>query len=73
MIDYPTRVLGATLALGDNPDSIQLDVRDGSLVLVLDHISVVLNAAGQDAIDKLATVTAEAAAVNWSRNLREVA
>jgi hypothetical protein len=73
VIDNPTRVLMATIALSDDPDSIELDVRDGNLVLVLDQITIVLNSSGQNAIDKLATATAKAAAVNRSRALRQVA
>jgi hypothetical protein len=69
----PTCLVNASFALGGNPDAITLDVRDGDLVLVLGQLAIVLNVSGQDAIDKLATATAEAAAVNRSRSLRQVA
>lgn len=73
MIDNPTRLLNASIVLGDDPDAITLDVRDGNLVLVLGSVAVVLNLAGQDALDKLAVVTAQAVAVNRARSLRVVA
>jgi hypothetical protein len=70
----PTRVLGATLALGDNPDDVQLDARNGHLTIVLgSDAAIVLDLADQETLEKLATVAAEACAVKRSRSLRQVA
>jgi galactokinase len=71
--DNPTRILGQTLALGDNPDDIQYDVRDGYAFIVLGNVAISLGMSSQAAIDKLATVTAQAAADNRASSLREVA
>lgn len=69
-----TRVLGTTIALGGTPDELTLDTRDGHLTIVLgSDAALVLDLAGQDAIDRLAVVAAEAAAVNRSRSLKQVA
>ncbi|HLT09646.1 MAG TPA: hypothetical protein VK028_02415 [Micromonosporaceae bacterium] len=65
-----TRVAGTTVLLGEDPDAVELDVRDGNLVIHLaTGVSIVADFADQDTLDKLATVTAEAAAVNRHRTL----
>ncbi|OUD03367.1 hypothetical protein [Streptomyces swartbergensis] len=73
MSDNPTRVLNALLALSDNPDDIRLDEQDGRTFIVLGSISIVVSTSSQAAIDKLATVAAQAAADSRARRLREVA
>lgn len=72
MTDNPTRVLNATLALGDNPDGITYAVQDGQPSIVLSGISLALGLSSQAALDKLATVTAQAAADQRARSLRAV-
>lgn len=69
----PTRLLNQTLALGDNPDDIRIDAQDGQTFIVLGNVSIALSLSSQAALDKLATVTAHAAADNRGRILREVA
>jgi hypothetical protein len=72
--DNPTRVTGAPILLGGGPDDIELDARDGHLTIILaTGISIGLDFADQAVVDKLATVTAEAAAVQRARSLRRVA
>ena len=66
MTDNQPRVLNQLLALGDNPDDIHYDEHNG-------HGFIVLGPSSQAALDKLATVTAQAAADNRARNLRKVA
>ena len=73
MTDNPTRMLCQTLALGDNPDDITYAVQDGQPFIVLGHVSLALSQSSQAAIDKLATVTAQAAADQRANLLREVA
>ncbi|MFJ2961232.1 hypothetical protein ACIPIC_02845 [Streptomyces collinus] len=68
-----TRVLNQTLALGDNPDEIHYDEQDGRGFIVLGGIQIALSLTSQAALDKLATVTAQAAADNRARTLRKVA
>lgn len=69
----PTRVLGATRALGDTPDDIRFEEQDGQTFIVLGNVSIALSLSSQAALDKLATVAAQAAADNRGRTLREVA
>jgi hypothetical protein len=70
----PTRVLNALLALSDNPDDIDLYETDGHTELLLGNgLSLALGLSSQAALDKLATVTAQAAADNRARTLRTVA
>jgi hypothetical protein len=72
--DNPTRPVSSTILLGDDPDAVELDARNGSLVIVLSaSVSIVCDLADQHTLDRLATVTAEAAAVKRSRSLRRVA
>jgi len=73
MTDNPTKLLNQTLALGDNPDDIQYAEPNGNISIILGNVSLMLGLSSQDALDKLATVTAQAAAVNRARRLREVA
>lgn len=73
MNDNPTRVLNQTLILGNNPDTIRYAVQDGHAAIVLDHISIALNVSSQAALDKLATVAAQAAADLRARSLKAVA
>lgn len=72
MTDNPTRLLSATLVLGGNPDVIKYSVQDGVPFIVIDGISLALNMSSQAAIDKLATVTAQAAADSRARSLKAV-
>ncbi len=69
----PTRVLNQTIALGDNPDDIHYDEQDGYGFIVLGGIQIAVSLTSQAALDKLATITAQAAADNRARTLREVA
>lgn len=73
-MDQPTTVLNQTIALTSNPDAIVLDEVDGHQILDLgNRIQVSLTLSSQDALDKLATLTAKAAANQRARRLREVA
>ncbi|CAL9663683.1 hypothetical protein SUDANB1_07104 [Streptomyces sp. enrichment culture] len=69
----PTRVLHQTLALGADPDDIHFEERMGHGFIVLGNISIAVSTSSQAAIDKLATVAAQAAADSRARQLREVA
>jgi hypothetical protein len=71
--DNPTRLLNQTLILGDNPDTMRYVVEDGHPAIVLDHVSITLGLSSQAALDKLATVVAEAAADLRARSLKAVA
>lgn len=73
MNDNPTRVLNQALALGDNPDTIRYVAENGQPTIVLDHISILLGPSSQAAVDKLATVVAQAAADMRARSLKAVA
>lgn len=73
MTDNPTRLLSQTLALTDDPDAVRFEVQDGHAAIVLGNVSLALSLSSQAALDKLATVTAQAAADNRGRLLREVA
>ncbi|MFD5491533.1 hypothetical protein ACFWH4_00990 [Streptomyces sp. NPDC127091] len=73
MTDNPTRVLNQTLALGDNPDDVDYEVRNGHAFIGLGDFQISVSLSSQAALDKLATVTAQAAADNRARNLRKVA
>ena len=73
MTDNQPRVLNQLLALGDNPDDIHYDEHNGHGFIVLGSIQIALSLSSQAALDKLATVTAQAAADNRARNLRKVA
>jgi hypothetical protein len=71
--DNPTRVLSQDILLGDNPDDIRFEARHGHTFIVLGSISIAISLSSQAALDKLATVTAQAAADSRARRLREVA
>lgn len=73
MTDNPTRLLNQTLALTDDPDDVQYAEQHGQAFIVLGNVSLALNLSSQAALDKLATVTAQAAADNRGRLLRKVA
>lgn len=73
MNDNPTRLLNQTLILGDNPDDIEYADANGHPFIVLGHVSIAVGDAGQNAIDKLAVVVAQAAAEQRARSLRAVA
>ncbi len=73
MNDYPTQLLSQTLMLGDNPDDVRFEVQSGHALLILGTTTVALPLTSQAALDKLATVTAQAAAHQRARTLREVA
>jgi hydroxymethylpyrimidine pyrophosphatase-like HAD family hydrolase len=68
-----TRVLNQTIALGDNPDDIHYDQQNGHGFIVLGGIQIAVSLTSQASLDKLATVTAQAAADNRGRTLRTVA
>lgn len=72
-MDQPTHLLNQTLALGANPDDIRFEERLGQAFIILGNVSIAVSLSSQDALDKLATVTARAAADNRARTLREVA
>lgn len=69
-----TRVSQAIVFVGDNIDDVELDTTNDGLTVGLGSAAA-LNLAGTDqaTLDKLATVFAEAAAVNRSRSLWQVA
>jgi hypothetical protein len=73
VIDDQTRLLNQTLVLGSNPDDIQVAEQDGHTLIVLGNVVLAVGPSGQAALDKLATVTAQAAANSRARRLREVA
>lgn len=73
MTDNQTRVLNQTIALGDNPDGIHYDEQDGHGFIILGGIQITVGLSSQAALDKLATVTAQAAADQRARTLRKVA
>lgn len=69
-----TRVLNQLIALTGDPDDIRYGEQAGQAFIELGGgLSIALSLSSQDALDKLATVAAEAAADNRSRTLREVA
>lgn len=72
MSDNPTRVLNQTVALGDNPDDIRFEERMGHGFIVLGNISIAVSTSSQAAVDKLATVAAQAAADSRARRLKAV-
>ncbi|WP_405747689.1 hypothetical protein [Streptomyces canus] len=68
-----TRLLNQTLALGDNPDDITYVEGHGHAFIVLGGVSIAVSTSSQAAIDKLATITAQAAADKRASTLRKVA
>jgi hypothetical protein len=68
-----TRVIQTVIALGGTVDDLALDVHDGHTILVLGtDASVCLSTADQSVLDKLATLTAQAAADCRARALKAV-
>ena len=68
-----TRVVSTLLLLGGTPEDLVLDHSDGHTTLVLGpHAAVCLSLASQDTLDKLATLTAQAAAAQRARSLKAV-
>lgn len=67
-----TRLLNQTLALCDNPDDIEYAVHNGEPFIVLGTTQLALGLSSQAAIDKLATVAAQAAADARGRTLKAV-
>jgi hypothetical protein len=64
----------ADVIVGDDPDDIVLDIRDGHLFIAIGTaVTLCLDEAGKDVIERLALVTAEASLVKRSRELWEVA
>lgn len=69
----PTRVIQFVILLGGTPDDMTLDVHDGHTTLVLGNdAAICLSLASQDVLDKLATLTAQAAADQRARTLKAV-
>lgn len=70
----PTRVSQALIFLGGQPDDIVLDATGGHLTIGLGAAATIsLCGADQAVLDKLATVTAQAAAENRANALQVVA
>lgn len=70
----PTRVSQALILLGGQPDDIHLDERGDHQTIVLGTAAAInLCGVDQDVLDKLATITAQAAADNRARTLKAVA
>lgn len=68
-----TRVLNQLIALTDDPDAIELDENDGHIFIVLGGgITLTASLSSQAALDKLATITAQAAANERARALKAV-
>lgn len=68
------RVSQSLMGLGDEPDLIVLDDQDGHQVIVLGTaVAISLCGSDQATLDKLATVTAQAAANHRARALQVVA
>lgn len=73
MSDSPTRVIQSVILLGGTVDDLTLDVHDGHTTLVLGRdAAICLSLAPQDVLDKLATLTAKAAADGRARTLKAV-
>ena len=69
----PTRVIQTVIVLGGTVDDIALDVHDGHTSLVLGNdAAVCLSLAPQSVLDKLAVLTAQAAADSRNRTLKAV-
>lgn len=73
MTDCPTRILSQTVVLGDDPDEIRFEVHNGHIILMIGPLALAIPQGHQDAADKLATATAEAAAHNRANGLPKVA
>ncbi|CAM5386651.1 hypothetical protein STENM36S_06307 [Streptomyces tendae] len=68
-----TSILNQTLIIGSDPDEVTFEVHEGHAFILLGPVSIALPLTAQAAVDKLATVAAQAAADNRARRLREVA
>lgn len=68
----PTRILSQLLVLPDDPDDITVEDEGGQVFIVLGTVRVALGFSSQAAVDKLATVVAEAAAANRAHTLKAV-
>lgn len=69
----PTRVIQTVILLGGTVDDLALDIHDGHTSLVLgQNAAVCLSLAPQDVLDKLATLTAQAASDGRARTLKAV-
>ena len=69
----PTRVIQSVIVLGGTVDDLTLDVHDGHTMLVLGNdAAICLSLASQDVLDKLAVLTAQAAANQRARTLKAV-
>ncbi|MET8113725.1 hypothetical protein [Streptomyces prasinus] len=73
MTENPTRVLNQLLALTDDPDDICFEEQDGYAFIVLGSVQIAVSLSSQAALDKLATVAAQAAADHRGHSLRKVA
>lgn len=73
MTDNPTKLLSQVLALGDSPDDIRLDEQNGLALIIIGDVCLALGLSSQAALDKLAVVTAQAAADQRARALKAVA
>jgi hypothetical protein len=69
----PTHVLNLLLALTDCPDDIRYEEQTGRGFIVLGTTTIAVSMSSQAALDKLATVTAQAAANHRAHMLRGVA
>lgn len=68
-----TRVIQSVILLGGAVDDLALDVHDGHTSLILgSDAAVCLSLASQDVLDKLAVLTAQAAADSRARHLKAV-
>ncbi len=73
-MNSPTRVIQSVLLLGGTPDDLALDTHGGHTTLALGKdAAICLSLASQDVLDKLATLTAQAAADQRARTLKAVA
>lgn len=69
----PTRVIQSVILLGGTPDDLVLDIHDGHTTLALGKdAAICLSLAPQSVLDKLATLTAQAAADQRARTLKAV-
>ncbi|MFF9309995.1 hypothetical protein ACF1BS_03700 [Streptomyces sp. NPDC014748] len=73
MTDSPTVVLNQLIGLGDDPDDITYTDQGDHVVIGIGPVHISVTPSSQAALDKLATVTAAAAAAQRRNTLREVA
>ena len=72
MTGNPTSLLNALFTLTDDPASIRYEESSGHAFVTLGSISISLSFTSQDALDKFAAVTAQAADVNRAEALKAV-